>query len=413
MARATSSMQCDSVATYMDGVHVKIAEAYKPPRKIALPAAYNNRLPDASRYSYDFSLERSVLQKMSEWRKARLANSEARQLRLEENKLRKKENSPSPPPASSTTSSSTSSSPSTTTTTATQETNQLPVKTAPVPETTILTPQPLSPPANDLHEISNNKSQDLNYADFDNDTSSPFDNMLLKSINDKEELAQLLQPSHWKPSGKLENIINDLTIGNDGQNNHNQEINDSIIDKTDDHERIERKTDSLRIVSLIVEELQRELERPILENWKPWTEVENLDVEKNCVTNEKPPSHSKALTNILMDLSEDDQKLARHLSDMGFPLTRAARAIHKLGGSDNKKIVEYLLAIQSLEDDLEISEEAAIKALELTEFDQEKAKVFHQNLTTLRDLGFSEDQASIALIKCNIDRDKALDLLIT
>lgn len=129
---------------------------------------------------------------MSEWRKARLANSEARQLRLEENKLRKKENSPSPPPASSSTSSNSSSpSTTTTTTTATQETNQLPVKTAPVPETTILTPQPLSPPANDLHEISNNKSQDLNYADFDNDTSSPFDNMLLKSINDKEELAQV------------------------------------------------------------------------------------------------------------------------------------------------------------------------------------------------------------------------------
>lgn len=64
MARASNSTQCDGIATYMDGVNVKIAEAYKPPRKIALPAAYNNRLPDASRYSYDFSLERSVLQKV-------------------------------------------------------------------------------------------------------------------------------------------------------------------------------------------------------------------------------------------------------------------------------------------------------------------------------------------------------------
>ena len=64
MARASNSTQCESVATYMDGVQVKIAEAYKPPRKIALPAAYNNRLPDVSRYCYDFSLERSVLQKV-------------------------------------------------------------------------------------------------------------------------------------------------------------------------------------------------------------------------------------------------------------------------------------------------------------------------------------------------------------
>lgn len=388
MARASNSTQCDGIATYMDGVNVKIAEAYKPPRKIALPAAYNNRLPDASRYSYDFSLERSVLQKMSEWRKARLANSEARQARLEE-KRKKHENSPSPPPQDS----------------------SLPVKTAPVPETTILTPQPLSPPANDLQQISKNKSNDLNYADFDNDTSSPFDNMLLKSINDKEELAQVLQPSHWKPTGKLENIINDLTIGNEGHN-HVQEKNDSIIN-VEDHERTEKKIDSLRIVSLIVEELQRELERPILENWKSWTDLENSEPEKNSVSNEKLPSHSKASANILSDLSEMDQKLARHLSDMGFPLLRAARAIHNLGGSDNKKIVEYLLAIQSLEDDLGISEDAAVKALELTQFDQEKAKVFHENLTTLRDLGFSEDQASTALLKCNIDRDKALDLLIT
>ena len=35
---------------------------------------------------------------------------------------------------------------------------------------------------------------------------------------------------------------------------------------------------------------------------------------------------------------------------MGFPLSRAARAIRDLGGQDNKKIVEYLLAVQSLEE---------------------------------------------------------------
>lgn len=63
MARS-SSTQCDLVASYMDGVHVKIAEAYKPPRKIGLPAAYNNRLPDVSKLVYDFSLERSVLEKV-------------------------------------------------------------------------------------------------------------------------------------------------------------------------------------------------------------------------------------------------------------------------------------------------------------------------------------------------------------
>lgn len=64
MARSSISAQCDLIASYMDGVHVKIAEAYKPPRKICLPAAYNNKLPNVSKLTYDFNLERSVLEKV-------------------------------------------------------------------------------------------------------------------------------------------------------------------------------------------------------------------------------------------------------------------------------------------------------------------------------------------------------------
>lgn len=66
---------------------------------------------------------------------------------------------------------------------------QLPINAA-APETTILTPQPLSPPANDLQDHVKTNG-DLDFADFDNDTSSPFDNMELKTINDMEELAQV------------------------------------------------------------------------------------------------------------------------------------------------------------------------------------------------------------------------------
>lgn len=64
MARASMSTQ-DPVSSYMDGVNVKIAEAYKPPRKVTLPAAYNNKFPDIDRYNYDFSLEKSILEKVS------------------------------------------------------------------------------------------------------------------------------------------------------------------------------------------------------------------------------------------------------------------------------------------------------------------------------------------------------------
>lgn len=54
--------------------------------------------------------------------------------------------------------------------------------------TTILTPQRLSPLSSQIKDI---KINGLDYSDFDNDTSSPFDNMELQSINDMEELAQV------------------------------------------------------------------------------------------------------------------------------------------------------------------------------------------------------------------------------
>lgn len=104
--------------------------------------------------------------------------------------------------------------------------------------------------------------------------------------------------------------------------------------------------------------------------------------------------------------------MSRHLSDMGFPLSRAARAVRDLGGKDNKKVVEYLLAVQYLEE-LGIPGDEAEKALAVMEYDQERAKIYHENLSTLKDLGFPEEEASKALLKCDIDRDRALDLLIT
>ena len=108
---------------------------------------------------------------MKQWRKARISYSEARQARLEEKRKKEAEKSPVP------------SSPS-------PDSTALPIKVAPAPEATILTPQLLFSPA---YNIQNHvKINGLDYSDFDNDTSSPFDNMELKTINEMEELAQVL-----------------------------------------------------------------------------------------------------------------------------------------------------------------------------------------------------------------------------
>lgn len=114
---------------------------------------------------------------MIEWRKVRLINKEVRRARLKERKKREQEKLTPSPPSSALPA---------------NDVLPLPVKVAPAPETTILTPQRLSPPVGDLQNVDFNiKNNGLDYADFDNDTSSPFDNMELKTINDMEELAQV------------------------------------------------------------------------------------------------------------------------------------------------------------------------------------------------------------------------------
>lgn len=399
MARSSISAQCDSVASYMDGVHVKIAEAYKPPRKVGLPAVCNNKLPDISKLVYDFSLEKSVLEKMTEWRNARQAIIKARIARLEEKKKKEKEETPpSPPPLP------------------TEGTKQSAVKVMPPSESTILTPQPLSPPANDQQD--HVQTNGLDFADFDNDTSSPFDNMELKTINDMEELAQVLQPiSQWIPSAKLENIMNELTIEEKPviYKEEKEEKEENINIQTQNDEDIDNNTNvTHRSVSTIVQELQRELERPIMENWKPWPDLESPDVDSYSEHKHDHSliSNNAALANSFSNLTGEDQKLVQHLSDMGFPLSRAARAICDIGGEDNKKVVEYLLTIQTLEE-TGMSGEDAEKALALTHYDPNKAKIYYKNLCTLKDLGFPEDQVSMALLKCDLDRDRALDFLIS
>lgn len=122
-------------------------------------------------------------------------------------------------------------------------------------------------------------------------------------------------------------------------------------------------------------------------------------------------NHVKSSIDLLSGMTEDDLKLVTQLGDMGFPVLRAARAVLELGRIHEKKIVEYLLAVQSLEEN-GIPGDYAEKALTLAQHDQYKAKIYYENLCTLKDLGFPEDKASATLVKCDFDRDKALDLLI-
>lgn len=249
---------------------------------------------------------------------------------------------------------------------------------------------------------------------------------------------QVLQPrSQWIPAGKLENIINELTIDDAEICKEEEAETENQVDdeaNTDAH-----SVENYRSISAIMQELQKELERPVMEviffeqnffssqcnmidsinlslwqNWKPWPDLESPDSDAHAKPrNDDSPSsnNAKPPADLLSGMTEDDLKLVMQLGDMGFSKCRAARAVVELGRTHEKKIVEYLLAVQSLEE-VGVPSDYAETALILAQHDQSKARIYYENLCTLKDLGFPEDEASAALVKCNFDRDKALDLLI-
>lgn len=75
---------------------------------------------------------------------------------------------------------------------------------------------------------------------------------------------QVLQPrSQWIPAGKLENIINELTIDDAEICKEEEAETENQVDdeaNTDAH-----SVENYRSISAIMQELQKELERPVME----------------------------------------------------------------------------------------------------------------------------------------------------
>lgn len=145
-----------------------------------------------------------------------------------------------------------------------------------------------------------------------------------------------------------------------------------------------------------------------LENWKPWPD---LDSPERPPTGAKKPAGHLTLPNPFRDLSPSAQNLAKHISEMGFSLPRVARGCQLLG-EDDKKIVEFLLQVQGLEEK-NYPGDRVEKALILNRYNVKQAVKYLDAMAQLLDLGFPEDLVSEALVKFDNDRDKALDQLIS
>lgn len=201
---------------YISGVPVKIAENYKPPKKIALSTSITQRLSNATAatsshstqsptFDHDFSLEKTVLSKMSEWKDYR---EQTNVQRIERIRLREKERTKkleerqkkmltdvSYPSADDLSSDEEEknlkpTSQSNSIATATQQQKQLNALCF----NKILIPTVMPGQSKRIGGNSTTNLSKINYSDFESD--DPFDNIELKTINDLDILAQILQTTN-------------------------------------------------------------------------------------------------------------------------------------------------------------------------------------------------------------------------
>ncbi|XP_044258833.1 uncharacterized protein LOC123007534 [Tribolium madens] len=367
------SRQQETPGGYMDGVRVKISEKYKPPPRIGLAMSYAQRLSLNKQIQdtiphYEFVLEKTVIEKMKEWRTARSVMFQQLNERLEKaREERKRQDELNDYQLEEEIEVSTPSQ--------CYQQNQsmlMPIKAT---YSTILTP------------ASQTDKSPFNISDFEADTSSPFDNMELKSINDLEELAQVLKGEESKPVNYSTPSSTNLAYPMVGPSNYTYSIPSSTsyvpsslysnhngyyyppetIQAYNPPYQPETKyscsPQDYKSIPDIMKTLQNELDNTHIDNTRNRTDVF--------------PKRSDDSTDEFTSLPKNMQDLSKSISSMGFPLSRVAR-VCKILGNDQKKVVEHLLA-----------------------------------MSDLLDLGFPENRVSKALLECDNDRDKALDILIS
>lgn len=250
---------------YMSGVPVKIAENYKPPKKLALTQSVSQRLSTSSsvttqlleKSAYDFGLERTVLAKMSEWqhmrqrencdRKERMRLFEQEQQSLFDAKQKQILTSVSYP-STDDLSSDDDGDDSGHGTSSDASKSAVSLKTVSIPTVAQSTgPQQQFSPPNYFNNIlvptvmpgqkNTTIKQNLittktphyskiNFQEFENDNSSPFDNVELKTINDLDILAEV-----WNTSVAITNPAASNSTDNTPSSDDSSKMKNSISEQ--------------------------------------------------------------------------------------------------------------------------------------------------------------------------------------
>lgn len=250
----------------------------------------------------------------------------------------------------------------------------------------ILTPTPLTNVSN-YH--SRNMSVHLkdksafNLSDFEGDTSSPFDNVELKTINDLEELAQVLKYDDKNQSSYTNNYPSSSTANSTYYANYPNQITDtmclqqfSFVNSSNLQHLLDNKCikdiETCKIPTCVNQSVNNDVQsnnekepkyNPVLNILKSLeTDLHNTHIVNNKKEqlvinksyNKDIQDDSKQILNGIscnkeqeLDETYDDlplelQELSKSISSMGFPLSRVARAC-KLLGNDHKKVFFFLI----------------------------------------------------------------------
>lgn len=410
--RDMSHMQGQELQTsYMDGITVKISEHYKPPPRISLPITYAQRLSlnkqlQDNMPTYSFLVERKAKEQLESLKKIRNDAAENRKLRSERIKEEMKEREDRRKEATvkecevteESTNKRTGISDPLFVTQDSSQNNHSNGILQPVQACNILTPIPLS----SITSKANNSPVDrspFNISDFEADTSSPFDNMELKTLNDMEELAQVLRnetpktsstPSYptyssvqTLPSHSYSAVNYNSYLSSEGRSGITQQTNSYIpnypqaviyngtsdyypasetpatqvlnapYSYTNQNTRVYNpnaiesypggsNTNTFRTVPHMLRTLETKLENHHINN----VQYSNLKTSNMVSENKKasvPVSIKikEELDNPFSSLPKNLQDLAVMISTMGFPLPRVARACQLLGDDHKKASIKF------------------------------------------------------------------------
>jgi hypothetical protein len=378
---------------YMDNVRVKISEKYKPPPRIGLAMSYAQRLTLNKQIQdtipqYEFVLEKTVIEKMKEWKTARSVMYQELNERLEKARLQEKkkleeklEYQIKNEEAEVSPSSYTNSGPS-----QCYQQNQsmlMPTQATANSFSNILTPIPLKEQSLSQHSgFKSPEKSPFNISDFDPDTSSPFDNMELKSINDLEELAQVLKGEHEpktplrystaqsstslgyamvgpssytytipsstsyiQPVTSLYSSTNGYyyppeTIQANPAFNPPYNYSNQIESRSFSCSPVQDiKMSNVKSIPDIMKTLQNELDNTHIDNTR-----NIIEPRKNRSTDVFPKAKIKSddSSDEFASLPKSMQDMSKSISSMGFPLSRVAR-VCKILGNDQKKVSSSLI----------------------------------------------------------------------